>query len=126
MNLESLKYHLIEKIMTLQDETTLKKVEQILSENRAAPTTQKVVESIKENGIIQRRSIYRISDRPTAVETKGTPTKIVKPVVRRVVQAKVTEPVKRIVQTNIDSDSSLGKLQRLVRERALSNHALDI
>ena len=120
MNLESRKYHLIEKIVMLQDETTLKKMEQILLEKQTAPTTQKVVKST-ENGIIQRRSIYRISDRPAVVQTKPTPTKIAKP-------AKVAEPVrKRVIQANYDTDdSSLGKLQRLVREQALSNHVLDI
>ena len=110
MNLESRKYHLIEQIVALQDESLLKKMEQIVLEKKQ-PTTiiRKVVQpKTKENGIVQRRSIYRISDRPSEVVA---PKKIIAP-------AKVTSNPSHI-------NSSLGKLQRLVRERALANHTLD-
>lgn len=113
MNLESLKYHLIEKIVATKDETTLKKVAQIFTENNTTTTViQKTATPQKENGIVQRRSIYRISDRPTVIATKAATTKVVEPV--------------RVIQTKNDTDSSLSKLQRLVRQRALSNHPSDV
>jgi len=112
MNLESLKYHLIEKIVATKDETMLKKVEQIFIENKTTTiVTHKVATPKKENGIVQRRSVYRISDRPKVVATKTVTTKVAEPV--------------RVIQTKSNTDSSLSKLQRLVRERALSNHASD-
>jgi len=104
MNLESLKLQLIEKIVATKDETMLKNLEQTLSEN---PITSTVATPKKENGIVQRRSVYRIADRPKVIAAKPT---------------KIAEPV-RVIQTN--SDSSLSKLQRLVREQALSNQASD-
>jgi len=109
MNLESLKLQLIEKIVATKDEAMLKKVEQTFLENPVTTTTRNVATPKKENGIVQRRSVYRISDRPKVIAAKVVPTKVATPV--------------RVVQTK--SDSSLSKLQRLVRERALSNHASD-
>jgi len=117
MNLESLKYHLIEKIVVSKDETLLTKVEQLFSETKTtASTIRKVSTPKKENGIVQRRSIYRISDRPTAVAVKT---------VIKTAAPKIVQPAK-VIQTTSNTDSSLSKLQRLVRERALSNHALDV
>ena len=115
MNLESLKYHLIEKIVATKDESLLKKVEQILTSNKATSTVTRKVTATqkKENGIIQRRSIYRISDRPKMIKAKAATTKI-------------AQPTTRVIQTKSESDSSLSKLQRLVREQALSNHASNI
>ena len=112
MNLESLKYHLIEKIIATQDEIMLKKIEQTFTNTPTTTTvTHNEVTPQKENGIVQRRSIYRISDRPQVIAAKAVTTKVAEPVT--------------VIQSTSNDDSSLSKLQRLVRERALSNHTSD-
>jgi len=102
MNLTSRKYQLIEKIVALQDDSVLSKLEELFVEKSESAVTpsNNVTTVVKKDGIVVKRSIYRIADRPTNIQKA-------KPI-----------PKKEIISAQKKESDSLSKLQRLVSQQA--------